>query len=70
MVGKKSPETKKKWWDTMIARYGSEEAVKENMKRFGADGGKAETKAPKGFAARRDLAVYGGKKSRRTKQVK
>lgn len=70
MVGKKSPETRQKWLDSMIKRFGSEEAVREAMKRFGADGGKTETKRPKGFAARPDLAVYGGKKSKRTKQVK
>lgn len=70
MVGVKNEQARSKWWTSMIKRYGSEEAVRAFMKEYGAKGGRAETKLPKGFAANRELAVLAGKKSRRGKSEK
>jgi len=60
-----------KWWATMIAKYGSKEAVMEQLKKNGSKGGKIGTTG--GFYANRELArqagAIGGRKSRRPKKV-
>ncbi len=54
---------------TMIEKYGSEEAFKLHMRTIGAEGGKV--KGPGGFGSDRELArrvgAIGGQKSRRGK---
>lgn len=58
------------WMETMIAKHGSREAVKEHMQSIGAVGGKRGSTG--GFYANRELAriagAKGGAKSKRTKK--
>ncbi len=59
----------KKWKETMVAKYGSEEALKAHLREIASIGGKKAT-GMVGFATmspemRRQLGKEGGKKSRR-----
>ena len=58
------------WRKTMLARFGSEEALIEWQREIGARGGrKSNPDRPKGFAANRELAALagaiGGRRSKR-----
>ena len=60
------------WRKTMLARFGSEEALIEWQREIGSRGGKkSNPDRPKGFAANRELASIAGRKggiiSRKTK---
>lgn len=63
-----------KWRDSMIKKYGSEEAYKAFMRSLASKGGKAPHKTPRGFAANPETAsemgAIGGAKSKRTKKEK
>lgn len=62
-------EATKKWRNTMLAKYGGEKGLHENMQAIGSKGGRAVTIYPKGFAANPALAriagAKGGRKSTR-----
>ena len=57
----------RKWKETMLKKYGSEEAVREAMSKIGTKGGKVS--CTKGFGTSHERASYygriGGKKSSR-----
>ena len=59
------------WKETMLEKFGSEEALSEHMKQIGSKGGSKPTTKPKGFAANNELAsragAIGGRISRRGK---
>lgn len=59
MLGTKAG--RESWWNTMIQKHGSKEAVIEVMRQFGVKGGL--TKNPnKGFGADRERASAAGRK--------
>lgn len=59
-----------KWKETMLAKFGSEEALREHMSNVGRKGGQRPTTG--GFAADRELAkragALGGSISKRKKK--
>jgi hypothetical protein len=57
-------KTDTKWYKTMLEKHGSDEAITEFM-RSNQKKSRENYSGKGGFYARRDLAVLGGKKSKR-----